>query len=147
MSACGFEPSLAPGGAQAALAGRVLVAKPNDAREFIFVDELERILGPTDVPEYELQYVLSVRLSNAGITPDNVITRGEVNGRVAYRLIDGGTGLELTRGAVTAFTGYGTTGTTASTEFAREDAVQRALTILARDLVAELTANRAQWLS
>ncbi|MEM8630722.1 MAG: hypothetical protein AAGF74_05770 [Pseudomonadota bacterium] len=147
LLACGFTPSLAPGGSADALRNQVLLDEPRDPEEFVLFSALEDRLGQPVNPVYALSYLLNVRETNAGITPDNVITRGVLTGRAEFLLTDRATGLTLTAGEVTTFTSYGTTGTTAETTFARDDAFRRLTQILADELIARLLASSPDWLA
>ena len=140
VGACGFSPALGPGGALAVLRGRVRVADPNTRNEFALRDHLARGLGGAAGPVFDLGYRLSTSERNAGITPDQVITRRQIDGQVNYVLTDQASGAVLAKGTVSGFTSYGTTGTTASTALAREDALLRLMVILADQIITRLAA-------
>ena len=140
VGACGFSPALGPGGSLAALRGRVRVADPNTRNDFALRDHLARGLGGASGPDLDLGYRLSTHERDAGITPDQVITRRQIDGQVTYVLTDQASGAVLAIGAVSGFTSYGTTGTTASTVFARDDALQRLMVILADQIITRLAA-------
>ena len=147
LAACGFEPALAPGGAQDALRGRVDISAPQDRVEFALHSELEKRLGRSAAPTFRLSYRLNLEEDGAGITPDQQITRINVVGRIAYVLRDIDTDAVLVQNSVQSFTSFATTGTTASTVFARNDANERLMAILAEMIVSDLTLRSSDWLT
>lgn len=138
VAACGFEPVLAPGGSLARLRNRIRIADPKDRNEFILKSELETRLGRGS--EFDLSYTLTTSETGVGITPDQVITRQQVNGSLEFSLTDSGSDEELFKGTLASFTSYGTTDTTATTTFAREAAYERLMVIFADQIVSRLAA-------
>ncbi|MEO0989908.1 MAG: hypothetical protein AAFX00_03045 [Pseudomonadota bacterium] len=145
--ACGFSPALEPGGALRLLDRSVVVAEPRNTNEFLLSGAFQSRFGPPDTPKYRMQYQLRLSFSGAGITPDNETTRGEITGVLTYTLLDLPTGLELRTETVRTLTGYGRSGTTAASEFAREDAIERTIEILADLAISDLIASRVEWAS
>jgi LPS-assembly lipoprotein len=141
LSACGFEPVLAPGGSLDAVWGKVSIAPPNTRADFALRSHLGQRLGGDDGGTYRLTYHVSTSENDAGITPDQVITRRQIKGRASYALADLASGAVLISGDVEGFTSYGTTGTTASTSFARKDAIARLMVILADQIVTQLSIS------
>ena len=66
-----------PGGSLAGLRGRVRVADPHDRNGFVLKSTLEDRLGAGR--DFELTYRISISESDAGITPDQVITRRQID--------------------------------------------------------------------
>ena len=130
---------MAPGQSLAQLSSRVRVAEPNDRNEFNLATRLRDRLTPGG-NDFDLRYSLKVVGADAGITPDQVITKRQIDGSVVYTLVDSATGATIATGTVESFTTYGTTGTTASTAFARTAAFERLMTILADKIVTRLAA-------
>ncbi len=136
LGTCGFEPAFAPGGSLALLRDRVQVGDPDNRTEFVLKGELEKRLGQGS--DFELNYDIITTLSDVGITADQVITRRQIDGAVDIVLTDRATGAVLLSATLTAFTSYGTTGTTASTAFAQEAAYDRLMVILADRIASRL---------
>jgi len=136
LGACGFTPLYAPGGTLRDLRDRIRVADPNTRNDFTLKSELETRLGQGS--DFDLSYSIDTTESDAGITPDQVITRRRIDGSVRFALTDRATGAVLIQRVVEASTSYGTTGTTASTAFARTAAFERLMVIFADRIVAQL---------
>ena len=139
VSACGFEPALAPGGSLDRLRNRVHVEDPGNRIEFALVSELENRLGRGS--EFTLSYDIRTQSSGIGVTPDQVITRQQIDGQVTIQLRETATNQLVVSDEITGFTSYATTGTTASTAFAREAAFDRLMVIFADRIVARLIAE------
>ena len=88
-----------------------------------------------------MTYSIRTETSGIGITPDQVITRQQIAGFVDFALIDRATGVQILEGTESAFTSYGTTGTTASTAFAEEAAYDRLMIILADRIARRLAVS------
>lgn len=135
LSACGFSPVYAPGGAGTTLRGQIEFAAPEDRFGFELVSQLEERLsrgGST----YALDYQISVSSQGIAITGTNDTTRVRLNGSVRYRLTETATGAVSLSGEVESFTTYSTTLATLATDAAERDAETRLMVILA-DLVAD----------
>lgn len=141
LAACGFQPVYGPGGAGAALHGRVVVDEPADRNGFLLVQQLEFQLGqPTD-PTWRLAPRLYVTSEGQAITASGDITRYSVVGQVRYELLRLSDDTVVASGSVESFTGYSATGSTVETLAAQRDAHRRLMTILADQLVARLQAT------
>jgi len=136
LTGCGFTPLYAPGGTLKALQDRIHVADPKTRNDFQLKADLEDRLGAGN--DFELTYEIDIDESDAGITPDQVITRREIVGSVTFTLTDVATGAVLMTGKVPGYTSYGTTSTTASTAFARTAAFDRLMVIFADGIVTRL---------
>ena len=136
VAACGFTPALAPGEPLARLRNRIRFADPDSGNDFVLKSALEDRLGSGET--FDLSYKVKTQESGVGITPDQVITRQQVDGTVEFSLVDRATDAVLLTETLSAFTSYGTTGTTASTAFAREAAYERLMAILADRIVSRL---------
>jgi len=136
LGACGFSPLYAPAGTLARLQDRIRVADPHTRNDFNLKRELEARLGQGQ--DFDLSYRIKLHEEDAGITPDQVITRRQVLGSVSFTLTDAATRAVLLQDEVPASTSYGTTGTTVSTSFARSEAYDRITVIFADRIVARL---------
>lgn len=145
LGACGFQPVYGPGGSAEGLRGQVEVADPADREGFELVRQLRWRLGEASSPHYRLDAEIALYEREIGITPDQVTTRFQVDGRVAYSLTRIGTDAILARGTARSFTSYSSTSTTVATLRAREDARDRLMVILADRIVAELLAGGPVW--
>lgn len=139
LSACGLTPVYGPQGAGTRLFGKVRPRDPVTAQDFAFNRHLAERLGPDGAAIYELDYRLGVGLVPQAITPSEVTTRYSLNGTADFALTDAA-GTVLTRGRVSSFTSYSTTGTTIATLAAEADARDRLARMLADQVVTRLLA-------
>lgn len=142
VAACGFRPAYGPGGAGAALDGRVRPDDPTDRDGFLFVEALEDRLGVASEPRYRLRHALRITSEGLGVDASASTTRYHLVGRVEYALIDSLSGATIDSGTVEAFTAYSTTSRALANAAAARDARRRLVTILADRLVARLLAAR-----
>lgn len=138
VAACGFTPVYGPGGAGAALYGQVRVMDPKTSDDFAFNRRITERLGPEQAARFALDYRLATATVAQAITPDEVTTRYSLNGTASYTLTEGTR--EVTRGQVSTFTSYSTTGTTIATLAAEQDARERLMRMLADQVVTRLLA-------
>ena len=138
LAACGFTPVYGPGGAGAALYGKVLVRAPEDRGSYLLVQDLEQRLGRAANPVYELTYTMTTATEGQAVTAAGDITRVSLVGLVDYQLINSATRTVVTTGSVDNFTGYSTTGSTVEELAAQRDAQSRLMTILADEIVRRL---------
>ena len=59
LAGCGFTPAYGPGGAGAALQGKVRIAEPSDRNGFDLVQRLEDRLGRSSAPRYLLDFTIA----------------------------------------------------------------------------------------
>jgi len=108
------------------------------------VRHIEERLGRTSSPTYALSIAIELGEERMAITTDNVATRFNLLGKATYalRALDGGK--VVTSGIVQSFTGYSTTGSTAATRAAEQDASERLMVILGDQIVARLVAAKLE---
>ena len=140
LAACGFSPVYAPGGAGSTLFGQIRAADPKTPDEFTFAGRIAERLGPDRDARFALAYKLRVAVVAQAITKDEVTTRYSLNGTANFVLTDSASGAEVTRGQVSTFTSYSTTGTTIATMAAEQDAHERLARMLADQVVTRLMA-------
>lgn len=155
LAGCGFTPVYGPGGAAEGLRGRIEVAPPADPTGYVLVRRLEDRLGRGTAPLYALDAQLRLDDEGLGITPEQEITRIQVEGELAYTLTEIATGRVIDRGVMSSFTGYSApvfsaerssiAGNSVTVRAAREDAVERLVTILADQLITQLIATAPEW--
>ncbi|SHI72843.1 LPS-assembly lipoprotein [Palleronia salina] len=156
VAACGFTPVYGPQGVARGLYGQIQVAPPRDVPGYILARELQQRLGLVDgAAPYDLTAEVDVNETGLGITPDQEITRICLQGTLSYRLSDSSTGAAIRTGSVQNFTSYSApvfsaarqsiAGNSVTVAVAEEDAVERLMTILADQLVAELLATAPDW--
>ena len=87
LGACGFEPVLAPGGSLETVWGKVSIAPPNTRADFALRSQLADRLGGADGIEFKLTYNIATSESDVGITPDQVITRRQIDGRADFAFV------------------------------------------------------------
>lgn len=138
VTACGFQPVNAPGGAGSTLQNRVLVDPPVDRQGFLLVRQLEERLGRAADPAFALSVDLRLAQEDRAIDPDGDIRRFHLIGTAIYTLTDKATGTVLRTDTINSFVGYSATGTTVATLAAKRDAEERLMTILADQIVQQL---------
>lgn len=139
LAGCGLQPVHGPGGGGSRLFGKVRPRDPDTPLDFIFNRRLAERLGPEDAAIYDLDYRITAGVVAQAITPDEVTTRFSLNGTADFALT-GPDGAVITRGQVSSFTSYSTTGTTISTLAAEGDARERLALMLADQVVTRLLA-------
>ena len=147
LTACGFTPVYAPGGAAEGLRGSLLVAAPENRNAFVLVRQLEQRLSQPQNAPYLLSYKITTTRQGVGITPAQETTRYNVLGRLDYTVTDRATKTVVARDKVENFTGYSATGSIVSTISATEDAEERLMIILADQLISRLIATASDWRS
>lgn len=140
LAACGFSPVYAPGGAGGKLFGQIRTADPKTPDEFTFAGRIAERLGPEQAARFDLAYQLRIAVVSQAITAEEVTTRYSLNGTADFVLTDKATGQRVTRGQVSSFTSYSTTGTTIATMSAEQDAHDRLARMLADQVVTRLLA-------
>ncbi|ODT58960.1 LPS assembly lipoprotein LptE [Paracoccus sp. SCN 68-21] len=139
LAACGLSPVYGPGGGGGKLFGKVRPRDPDTPLDFVFNRRLAERLGPEDAAVYDLDYQINAGVVAQAIPPDEVTTRYSLNGTADFALT-GPDGAVITRGRVSSFTSYSTTGTTISTLAAEGDARERLALMLADQVVTRLLA-------
>ncbi|VVT19819.1 Lipopolysaccharide-assembly [Roseovarius sp. EC-HK134] len=140
LAGCGFAPAYGPGGAGSALMGRVAVEAPDTRASYLLTQEIETRLGRPANPRYALIPAVRVNTQAMAINRNNVASRFNLLGTVAYSLRDLETGVIVTSSEVTSFTGYSATGTTVAVQAAERDAEARLMAILADQVLTRLLA-------
>ena len=140
LAACGFSPVYGPGGAGGKLFGQIRAADPSTPDEFTFAGRIAERLGPDQAARFALAYNLRIAVVSQAITSEEVTTRYSLNGTADFVLTETASGAEVTRGQVSTFTSYSTTGTTIATMSAEQDAHDRLARMLADQVVTRLLA-------
>ncbi|WJS84943.1 LPS assembly lipoprotein LptE [Paracoccus sp. TOH] len=140
LAACGFSPVYGPDGTGTRLFGQIRTADPRTPDDFSFAGRIAERLGPEAEARFLLDYRLRIAVVPQAITPDEVTTRYALNGTAEFTLTEAATGREVTRGQVSSFTSYSTTGTTIATMAAEQDAHERLARMLADQVVTRLIA-------
>ncbi len=139
-AACGFTPAYGPGGAAAALTGRIATADPTDKSAYDLIARLEERLGRAEAATHRLDYTIATRPVGVGITPEGAVTRYHLTGSVDWRLVRLETGEAVLTGREETFAAYSATGSTVAALAAEEDAGTRLMRILADRMVTRLIA-------
>lgn len=145
FAACGFQPAYGPGGPARGIQSSIRVADPSDKNGFDLVERLEERLGRPKADRFDLTYSIKTTATGVGITPDNAITRYNLNGVIDWVLTDRTIGTRVTGGQVKSFTSYSATGSTVAGLAAQEDAARRLMRILADQITARLLATSGSW--
>ena len=140
LAACGFSPVYGPTGTGSKLFGQIRAAEPSTPDEYTFAGRIAERLGPDQAARFALAYNLRIAVVPQAITPDEVTTRYSLNGSADFVLTEAASGQEVTRGQVSTFTSYSTTGTTIATMSAEQDAHDRLARMLADQVVTRLLA-------
>ncbi|MDT1062791.1 LPS assembly lipoprotein LptE [Paracoccus sp. CPCC 101403] len=139
-AACGFSPVYGPGGTGGKLFGKVRTADPKSPDDFAFAGRIAERMGAETSATYQLDWEMRIAVVPQAITPEEVTTRYALNGSVIFTLTEAATGRPVTRGQVSSFTSYSTTGTTIATMAAEQDAHKRLARLLADMVVTRLMA-------
>ena len=134
---CGFEPALGTNGTLGAFQSRIRFDDPVDRNGFTLKTALEDRIGQGK--DFGLSYQIETNVLDIGITPDRVITGQQIEGTVSFELVNIATGRVILSDKVEGFTSFGTTGTTASTAFANEAALDRLMIILSEKIIRRLS--------
>ncbi|MGV8953340.1 MAG: LPS assembly lipoprotein LptE [Cypionkella sp.] len=145
LAACGFTPVYGPQGPAAGLQGTISVASPSDKNSFDLVERLEERLDRPKAVAYDMTYSIATSVAAVGITPDNAITRYNLNGTIKWALIARKSGARVTGGTVHSFTSYSATGSTVAGISAQEDAARRLMRLLADQIVTRMLATSGTW--
>lgn len=140
LAACGFAPVYGPDGTGTRLQGKVRTADPKTPDDFAFAGRIAERLGPDSAGAYRLDWQLRIAVVSQAITTDEITTRYSLNGTASFQLTQIDTGRQVTRGQVSSFTSYSTTGTTIATMSAEQDAHLRLARLLADQVVTRLLA-------
>ena len=140
LAACGFTPVYGPGGTGGKLFGKIRAADPKTPDDFSFAGRIAERMGPDSAARFALDYRLRIAVVPQAITLDEVTTRYSLNGTADFVLTETASGAEVTRGQVSTFTSYSTTGTTIATMSAEQDAHDRLARMLADQVVTRLLA-------
>ena len=141
LAGCGFAPAYAPGGPAARLRGAVLVDAPTGRPGYLLTRHIEARLERGAPGRFGLSYTIEIEEDAVAISADNVITRYNILGDVAYALRDLDDSQVLLSGDVSSFVGYSASGSTVATQAARRDAEARLMRILADQILTRLTAE------
>ncbi len=147
VAGCGYQPAAAPGSAGATLfSGQLQVAAPQDQNQYSFVEEAESRLGPPRRnPKYLLNYTITTDDVPIGTTPNQVVTRYNVIGKIDWTLTAADGGGVLTSGGFQSFSSYADTGTPVSGLSARDDAYKRLMVLMADQIIDKLVATAPIW--
>ncbi len=140
LAACGFAPVYGPGGTGGKLFGQVRADDPSTPDEYTFAGRIAERLGPDRNGRFALAYQLRIAVVPQAITPDEITTRYSLNGTADFALTERESGQVVTRGQVSTFTSYSTTGTTIATMSAEQDAHDRLAVMLADQVITRLIA-------
>ncbi len=145
LAACGFQPAYGPNGPAQGIQSSIRVADPTDKNAFDLVERLEERLGRPSATRFDLTYTIKTTATGVGITPDNAITRYNLNGTIDWALTNRASGTRVSGGQVHSFTSYSATGSTVAGLAAQEDAARRLMRILADQITARLLATSGAW--
>ena len=145
LAACGFTPAYGPSGPAQGIQSSIRVADPTDKNAFDLVERLEERLGRPKADRFDLTYTIKTTATGVGITPDNAITRYNLNGTIDWALTNRATNARVSGGQVKSFTSYSATGSTVAGFAAQEDAARRLMRILADQITARLLATSGTW--
>jgi len=145
VAGCGYTPVYAPGAPANALVGRVQADAPTSRDSFIFVAEIETLLGRPEAPAYRLSYQIAIQRFDLSVTTSGSILRYNLAGQITWALIDTDSGATLTKGTASSFTGSAATTSTVAAQTADDNARKRLMRILAAQIATKLTATAADW--
>lgn len=145
LAGCGFTPVYAPGGVAEGLRGAITVSAPSDANSYELVKRLEERLGRNLSAQYALDYTITTRSEDVGVTPRQEITRTQLLGAIEFTVTSSATGEVVEQGSLSTFTSYSTEGSTVSTASVERDAYRRLMVSLADMMVTRFIATYSGW--
>ena len=145
LGACGFTPLYAQNGVGPSLQA-VAIETPEHSRTAYFLrqsldDEMGRDRGAT--PLYRLSVTISENRFPLGVRVNNVASRYEVDLAVTWRLLDAGTGAQLTAGVTPVRVSYASADPPYAGVAAEQDGVERA----AKEAAWRMRQSVARWLA
>lgn len=145
LAGCGFTPLYAQNGVGASLQS-VAVETPGHSRTAYFLrqsldDELGR--DREAAPLYRLTTTVTENRFPLGVRINNVASRYEVDLTVVWRLLDAGTGAQLTAGVTPVRVSYASADPPYAGVAAEEDGIERA----AREAAVRMRQQVARWLA
>lgn len=140
LAACGFTPAYAPGGAGAALRGRVAPRAPVTADELAFAEAIRRRFGPEAEAAHTLDYALVLATVTQATAADDTAIRTALSGSADYRLTEAGTGRVLAKGRASATTSWRDEGSPVATLAGEAAARERLAQMLADQVALRLIA-------
>jgi LPS-assembly lipoprotein len=139
LSACGFTPLYADGGAVAGLS-RIDVTAPDGRTAYLLRERLDDVLG-RDIgapATYGLAFTLAERRDPRGLGPDNAASRYELFVQVDYVLSELATGAALTTGRQEVLVSYEAVSEPYAGIVAQQDGQERAAAEAARRIRLDL---------
>lgn len=143
LAACGFTPAYAPGGAGAALRGRVAPREAVTADELAFAEAIRRRFGAEAGSAHTLDYTLVLATVTQATAPDNAAIRTALAGTADYRLTEAGTRRLLAEGRASATTSWETGGSPVAALAGEAAARERLAQMLADQVATRLIAAPA----
>lgn len=145
LAGCGFTPLYAEGGVGGSLRA-VAIDTPERSRTGYFLrqsldDELGR--DRDAAPRYRLSLDVSENRFPLGVRVNNVASRYEIALTVTWRLLDAGTGAQLTAGVTPVRISYASADAPFAGVAAQQDGVERA----SREAAVRVRQDVARWLA
>lgn len=145
LAGCGFTPLYGEQGVGPSLQA-VAIETPGHSRSAYFLrqsldDELGRDRGAT--PLYRLTVTLTENRFPLGVRVNNVASRYEVDLSVTWRLLDAGTGAQLTAGVTPVRVSYASADPPYAGVAAEQDGIERAT----KEAAARMRQQVARWLA
>lgn len=147
VSGCGFAPVYGPDQSATKLANAIDVEVLEGRYAFAFRERLQDRFGRggPSAP-YLLRYQLVIEEEELVINSEEEITRYNLAGAVAYRILSRDTGAVLFRDRVTGLAAYSATAETFPTRVAQQDANIRLVESLAEQIVTRLAITSQDWM-
>lgn len=146
LSGCGFQPLYGPNSAASQLDGRVAVAEIDGEMGFAFRERLTAKMGSGPSASHEIVADLTVSQRGLAISDTSNITRYNLTGTAAYRVVSMATGLTVAGGDTRAFAAYSATASPVATRSAERDARVRLAQSLAEQVALEVAADAGNWM-
>ncbi len=143
LAACDFRPVYGPAGDGGVLTGAIRADDPENRLGYELVSNLEARIGRPVSPRWALGYRITTDEVAIGVSPENVITRYNVKGRLDWSVRPIAGVAPVLNGVIENLTSYSATGSTVATRSAQRDAEDRLMVILVDQLVARLYAGTA----
>lgn len=146
LSSCGFSPIYGDGAPAQGLSGRIAVDEIAGKMGFTARKRLTERLGSAPDAGHRLAVAIDVQSDGLAISQTNQITRYNLTGTAAYRIISLSSGGTVEDGTARAFAAYSATASPFATRLAEEDARARLAISLADQIATQVAATASRWL-
>lgn len=145
LGGCGFKPIYSEGSAASELHGKIKIESGKGREFFEMRERLIARFGFSDNPTYTLVFTYNVESDGLAVSGTAEITRYNLKGRSAFKVMDSATDKVLFGATVKSTTAYSATSETYPTQVAEQDALSRLALAMADQIVTRVSSTASQW--